>query len=258
MGKKYLAPAPPPDKKPNPTMPLLGWIAIAAAVLLVIALALMIYANFLRPQPALPAAPQLQLPDLPPAPALPQKKAEAEPGPALPQKQVEAPAAEPLPQAPPAPEKPQPSGTVTWAWQLYPVSPSILGVQIQSQMPGYQFVALGVTIWNQSTEEVPVDNNAFTLNVDNRIYRSDQFSTADAVISGLPFLAATTLAPGGTIAGQTAYMIPRSYRGVVANWQLNMPPTVTVRRIDPKVPMPNPKPAPQPAAPRPMPWDDEG
>jgi len=258
MGKRFSAPAPPSGKKSVGGMSLLGWIALITVALLIIAIAVLVYLNYVRPQPELPAAPQLQLPDLPKGPALPEKKVEDLPVPSLPQTAVVPQPQAPVTQAPPPPEKKEPSGTVTWSWQLYPVTPSILGVQIQGQMPGYVFVALGIQIWNDCTENVPVDNNGFTLNVDNRIYRSDQFSTADAVINGLPFLASTTLAPGGRIQGQTAYMIPRTYSRVGADWQLNMPATVKVVRVDPKstvVPSGQYTPPAQPK--REMPWDDE-
>ncbi|MCE5237964.1 hypothetical protein LLH23_05680 [bacterium] len=260
MGKRFsAAAAPSPGKKPRAGLPLYAWIALIVIGLLIVAIAVLVYFNYVRPQPELPAAPQVQLPDLPKGPALPEKKVEDAPSAALPQTQVTPQPQAPLAQAPPQPQKPQPSGTVTWAWQLYPVTPSILGVQIQNQMPGYQFVAMGIQIWNDCTENVPVDNNAFTLNVDNRIYRSDQFSTADAVINGLPFLTATTLAPGGRVQGQTAYMIPRVYSRISADWQLQMPATVKVRRVDPKSAV---VPAGQYTPPTPQPkgeapWDDE-
>lgn len=259
MGKRFSGAAPATGKPAGGAMPLWAWIALAAIALLIAIIAVLVYLNYMRPQRELPAAPQVQLPDLPKGPALPEKKVEDVPAPSLPQAQVVPQPQPPVTQAPPAPAKQEPSGTVTWSWQLYPVTPSILGVQIQNQMPGYVFVAMGLQIWNESTENVPVDNNAFTLNVDNRIYRSDQFSTADAVINGLPFLASTTLAPGGRVQGQTAYMIPRVYTRVGADWQLNLPPTIKVRRVDPKsavVPSQNyTPPAPQPKGE--MPWDDE-
>ena len=226
-----------PVGKPDGKMKLMGIIAIIVAVLLLIVIAVALWST-LHPKAPLPPAPATKLPDLP-TPALPearQKPLETAP---LPETKVPA-----LPQAPvtevqpqPKEEPAQPSGTVTWRWMLYPVSPSILGQQIQGSMAGFQFVALGVTIYNQSTENVAVDNNAFSLNVDGKIYRSDQFSTADAVISGFPFLAPTTLAPGGTVAGQTAFMIPRVFSRVSADWQINVPKTVKVVRVDPGTPL---------------------
>ncbi|MEN6545192.1 MAG: DUF4352 domain-containing protein [Armatimonadia bacterium] len=235
-----------PPGKPDGKMKLMGVIAIVAAVLLLIVIALALWTT-LHPKAPLPAAPATNLPDLP-APALPearQKPIEAAP---LPETKVPAAPQAPVTEVQPQPkeEAPQPSGTVTWRWLLYPVSPSILGQQIQGSMSGFQFVALGVTIYNRSTENVAVDNNAFSLNVDGKIYRSDQFSTADAVISGFPFLSPTTLAPGGTVSGQTAFMIPRVFSRVVADWQINVPKTVKVVRVDPAAPF---APAARPAAP---------
>lgn len=225
-----------PPGKPDGKMKLMGIIAIIAAILLLIVVALVLWTT-LHPKAPLPAAPATNLPNVP-TPALPeasQKPIEAAP---LPETKVPAAPKAPVTEVQPQPkeEAPQPSGTVTWRWLLYPVSPSILGQQIQGSMSGFQFVALGVTIYNQSTENVAVDNNAFSLNVDGKIYRSDQFSTADAVISGFPFLSPTTLAPGGTVAGQTAFMIPRVFSRVIADWQINVPKTVKVVRVDPAAP----------------------
>jgi len=53
------------------------------------------------------------------------------------------------------------------------------------------------------------------------------------------------------------YMIPERYRQVMAAWQLTVPPTVKVVRVDPKVPVVDtrqPQATPQPQA---MPWGDE-
>lgn len=247
----------PKAQKPPPSGPStkpLGVIAVIAALLLAAAMAIIIYTAMHRHNAPLPAGPATNVP-IPSA--LPEVKQKDLPQAALPQTNVPA-----IPEAPvtkveppPVEKAPEASGTVTWRWMCYPVSPSILGVQIQSQMPGYQFVALGVTIYNQSTENVPVDNNAFSLNVDGRLFRSDQFSTADAVISGLTFLTAQTLAPGGSTAGQTAFMIPNAYGKIMANWSLSLPPGVKVVRVDPVVPLQQPQQA--APAPRPKNQDDE-
>jgi len=93
--------------------------------------------------------------------------------------------------------------------------------------------------------------------VDNRIYTSEIWSTASAVFGGLPYMVPTTLAPGGRFGGYTVYMIPERFSRVTANWQLTVPPTVKVVRVDPKVPVVDtrqPQATPQPQA---MPWGDE-
>ena len=226
----------PQGPPPNGRMKLLGLLAVIAGVLLFLALGLIVYQNFFRPQKALPEAPQVQLPPLPSAPGLPEKKVTDTPAPGLPETKVEAPAAPALPQAPPPPEKKEPSGTVTWAWQLYQIP---LTFVVTVPTPGYQTVALGVTVWNQSTENVPVGNehNEFSVNVDNKIYTSEIWSTASAVFGGLPYMVPTTLAPGGTFGGYTVYMVPQRFSRAMANWQVSVPPTVKVVRIDPKTPV---------------------
>jgi hypothetical protein len=247
-----MAKLPPPKVKPSRpagSMRLLGIIALIAAVLLAAAIGLLIVRALTKSNAPLPAGPATVVPV---PQGLPEVRQPNLPQAALPETQVPS-----IPQAPvtkietPAAPPPEASGTVTWRWMCYPVSPSILGVQIQSQMPGYQFVALGVTVYNQSSENVPVDNNAFWLNVDGRIYHSDQFSTADAVINGLPFLTAMTLAPGGTVGGQTAFMIPATYGRIAANWNLSLPKGVKVVRVDPVTPVQQPRQAPPAAQPRP-------
>lgn len=258
MGKRFAAVGPPPGKKPAAGMPLFGWIALAAVALLIIAIAVLVYVNYVRPQRELPAAPQLQLPDLPKGPALPEKKVEDLPAPSLPETTVKPKPQAPLAEAPPPPEKKEPSGTLTWSWQLYRINPTMV-VNMGNSMPGYQFVALGISVWNDSTENVPVsnDHNEFAVNVDNRIYVSEIWSTASAVFGGLPYMVPTTLAPGGRFGGYTVYMIPERFSRVTANWQLNLPPTVKVVCIPPKVPViqsQQPQPTPQPSQ---MPWDDE-
>jgi len=93
--------------------------------------------------------------------------------------------------------------------------------------------------------------------VDNRTYTSEIWSTASAVFGGLPYMVPTTLAPGGRFGGYTVYMIPERFSRVTANWQLTVPPTVKVVRVDPKVPVVDtrqPQATPQPQA---MPWGDE-
>lgn len=248
----------PKSERPDGRMRLLGTLAIIAGILLVLALGLLAYQNFFRPQKALPEAPQMQLPDLPAGPALPEKKVTDTPAPGLPETKVVPPAAPALPQAPPPPpEAPKPSGTVTWSWQLYQIPLSFV---VTVPTPGYQTVALGVTVWNQSTENVLVSNeqNQFSVNVDNKIYTSEIWSTASAVFGGLPYMVPTTLAPGGTVGGYTVFMIPQRLNNVMAAWQVNVPPTVKVVRMDPKAPIvQSQQPQAQPAVPQPRMPDDE-
>jgi hypothetical protein len=247
----------PKSERPDGRAKLLGTLAILAGVLLLLIIGLVVYQNFFRPQKALPEAPQVVLPPLPAAPGLPEKKVTDTPAPGLPETKVVPPAAPALPQAPPPPQKQEPSGTVTWAWQLYQIP---LTFVVTVPTPGYQTVALGVTIWNQSTENVLVSNeqNQFTVNVDNKIYASEIWSTASAVFGGLPYMVPTTLAPGGTVGGYTVFMIPQRFNAAMANWQVNVPPTVKVVRIDPKVPViASQQPQAQPAMPQPRLPEDE-
>lgn len=229
------------------------WLAIAASVLLVFGLAALVYLNFFRPQPALPTATEVQLPPLPAGPPLPQKRVEAPAAPSLPEAPAKAPVQPALPQAPPPPEKKEPAGTVTWAWQLYEINPTLV-VGLGDKMPGYMFVALGVTVWNNSTEKVPFGNehNEFTLIVDNKIYTAEIWSTASAVISGLPYMVPTTLGPNSSVGGYTVFLIPKQFGQIMAQWRINLPPTVKIVRLDPKVPVIRAQ-AMSPAAPAPAP-----
>lgn len=226
-------------KKFDGRMKLLGIIAIITVILLVAALLFMLILNAQKPQSPLPAAPLGKLPPLPDAPSV--AKVEAEPVPQSPLPEVEA---EPVPQEPvtktEAPPQPQgPSGTITWYWQLYEINPQILGVSMGDKMPGYLYVALGISVVNQSTANVTVSNeqNQFKLNVDNRLYSSDLWKTAEAVISGLKFLVPTELAPGGSIGGYTVFMMPEQYRQVMPIWNLSVPEGVRVVRVDPRNPL---------------------
>lgn len=246
MGKRAPVVAPPSGKKPAAAIPLFGWIALAVIGVLVVVIAVLLYLNYERSQRELPAVPEMHLPDLPKGPELPQKQVDDIQAPSLPQVSVKAPPSTPVSQANPQPEKKEPSGTVTWQWQLYQIP---LTFVVTVPTPGYQTVALGISVWNDSTENVPVgnDHNEFTVNADNRIYQSEIWSTASAVFGGLPYMVPTTLAPGGRFGGYTVYMIPEKFNRVMAYWQLNLPASVRVVRVDPKVAViPSAQPQPQP------------
>ena len=216
----------------------MGIMAIAAAVLLALAMGLMVYKAITRPNAPLPASPatnvpvpsglpEVNQPNLPQA-ALPETKV-----PSLP----EAPVTKVEP--PPAPE-PEPTGTVSWKWQLYELNPTLIDVGMQGVLPGQIFVSLGVTVYNQSTANVEVSNekDEFTINVDNVIYKASLWSTgASALIRGIPVLAPATLAPNGNIAGQMSYLIPGQFKQITINWQTKVPKGVQVVRIDPKQPI---------------------
>ena len=141
--------------------------------------------------------------DLPPATAPPLTRTQVQAPPQESLAEVQTTAPEPAPVA---------SGTITWKWLLYPVTPTVLGISVGQRMPGYQFVALGVTIVNRSTIPVDVDNNAFTVTIDGRTYSSEVWSTGHAMIQGMAFLAPAKLEPGGEMSGFTGYMIPQQFR----------------------------------------------
>jgi hypothetical protein len=245
------APYPPPENRSRQTVLL----AIIAGVLLlaIVVLALIMGGRSNAPLPANP----VDTASLPLAPPLPDVRQQNLPAttPPLPETRVQAPPQEPVTEVRTPEPEPEPSGTITWKWLLYPVNPTVLGISVGRLMPGYQFVALGVTIVNRSTVPVDVDNNAFTITVDGRTYVSEVWSTGHAVIQGMPFLAAATLEPGGSMSGFTGYMIPLQIRRAVANWRPLVPPTVKVERVDPPSPMSGPPaPAPSPSA---SPFADE-
>lgn len=202
-------PIKPAGKKPDGRMKLLGIIAIVTVVVLAAALLLLLILNNKSTSP-LPAAPTGSLPPLPNAPSVAKVDADAVPMSPLPETQAQPVPQEPMTKVEAPPPQAGPSGTITWYWQLYEINPSIIGVSMGDKMPGYLYVALGISVVNQSTVNVMVTNeqNQFKLNADNRLYASDLWKTAEAVISGLKFLVPTELAPGGRLGGYTVFMVP--------------------------------------------------
>lgn len=253
-----LPPAAKLPARPQGPMRSLGVIAIVIAVLLTLAISLLIYKALSRPGNPLPAAstegvpvpsglPQAPHPNLPQA-ALP----EATPPP------PQTPVAETAPGPTPTPP-PQPSGTITWWWQLYQVQPSFISQYLGNPLPGYNFVALGITVRNQSNIDVEVsnDNDEFTLNVDNRSYRADVLRAADAIFfNKLPYLVKSTVRPEGRADGFTVYPIPARYGRVTVDWRPRVPATVRVVRVDPQVPVVG-NPAPATQVPTQSPLDDQ-
>lgn len=248
-------PRPQEPKLPDGRMRLLWIIALLAALLMAVAMGLLAWKALHPTRAPLPSGPSTSIPTLPSAPALPEVRQQNLPQAPLPQTNVPAAPQSPVTEVtpPPLPQKAQPSGKVIWRWQLYQTNPQIMGVGIQEQTPGALFLALGVTIYNQSTESITVGNehNEFSLNVDNRIYTSEVFSTAANVISGFSPMVPTTLAPGGTFNGQTTFVVTGRFQHVMPNWQMNLPPGVKLERVDPAQPViwlrPASTPAPAPA-----------
>lgn len=231
------------------------WAAIIAALVLLALLAFLVWSSMQPTRAPLPQAEVSNLPRLPSGPSVTQAEQMQLPN-APPLTQAEQ---QQLPSGPPvtqAEAPPQASGVITWEWALYKVNPTVLGVPMGEQMPGHQFVAVGVTIYNQSSVSVDVDHNAFRLTVDRRVYTTDVWSSANAVVGGMPFLGPTTLLPNATLDGFTGFMIPEQYQSAMADWQPRVPPTVEVRRIDPATTQPESTGLPQPEPPS-APWDDE-
>lgn len=231
-------PLPPKSAPSDGRMKFMGIIAIVAAVLLALAIGLMIYKAVARPNAPLPAGPATNVP----VPgALPEVKQQNLPQAALPETNV--PSAPQVPVTkiePPAPKAAEPSGTISWEWQLYEISPTVIDYSMQGVLPGQVFVSLGVTVYNQSTEHVDVSNehDEFTINVDNKIYKASLWSSgASALIRGIPVLTPVTLAPKGETAGQMSYIIPGQFSKIAAEWQPKVPKGVQVVRIDPKQPV---------------------
>lgn len=223
------------EKKPRPGLSpvLIG--AVLVGIVLLAALGWMLYRSFGRTEAPLPESPAQNLPALPPGPPLPETKQELPPpGEPLTKTEAELPPGKPVTEAAPAPPpEPQASGQITWSWALYPVSPQVLGVPLNPS-PGFQFVALGVTIRNQSTVPVSVDHNNFFVTADGRSYAAELISSA-ITFNQLPFLAPTTLQPGATMGGCVGYMIPASYARVSADWRPpGVPSTVKIVRVDPQ------------------------
>lgn len=236
-----MAKSAPPAKMPGKRdrqMNIMGIMAIIAAVLLAVAVGVMLYKGMKRPNAPLPAGPATNVP-MPGA--LPEVKQQNLPQAALPETKV--PAAPEVPVTkiePPAPKEAEPTGTISWKWQLYELNPTAIDVGMQGVLPGQIFVSLGVTVYNQSTANVEVTNekDEFTINADNVIYKASLWSTgASALIRGIPVLTPATLAPNGNVAGQMTYLIPGQFKQISINWQPKVPKTVQVVRIDPKQPI---------------------
>lgn len=223
--------------KPDKRMNLMGIIAIVAAVLLAVAVGLMLYKAMKRPNAPLPAGPATNIP-MPGA--LPEVKQQNLPQAALPETKVPAAPEVPVTKIEPPAKEPEPTGTVSWKWQLYELNPTAIDVGMQGVLPGQIFVSLGVTVYNQSTANVEVTNekDEFTINADNVIYKASLWSTgASALIRGIPVLTPATLAPGGNVAGQMSYLIPGQFKQITVNWQPKVPKGVQVVRIDPSQPV---------------------
>ena len=240
-GKPVIGPGPPGGKPGGGWRPL--WI-IAALTLLVFAavFGFLIYKATQKTEAPLPAGPPAQAAQIPAAPGLPEVKQENVPAaPGLPETrpvpQPQAPVTETKP-PPPPPPPPEPTGTITWWWLLRPLNPSVLGEDMGDKLPGQQFVALGVTIVNNSTAPVGIDPNDFSLWVDGAVYPTHTFATAQGVMSGVPLLNWQTLGPGARTAGGTSFVIPDRFRRVVAFWQPKQapPPSVKIVRVDPSSP----------------------
>lgn len=254
-----MAKLPPAKKAPAPGRNrTLGIVAIAAAVVLALLMGFLIYSAMQRRNAPLPAGPATNVPV---PQALPEVNQPNLPQAALPETQVPAAPQVPVTQVtpPPVEKEPDPSGTITWWWQLYQVTPSFISMYLGNPLPGHVFVALGVTVQNQSTVDVEVSNDRdeFSLNVDNRLYRADVLRTADAIFfNNVPYLVKTTLRPGGRANGFTVYPIPVRYSQVTVEWHPNVPRTVQVVRVDPKTPLIT---GPQPASNVPVksPLDEE-
>lgn len=217
----------------------MGIMAIVAAVLMALAVGVMIYNAMKRPNAPLPASPAT---DVPVPSGLPEVNQKDLPQAALPETTVPTLPEVPITKVePPAPAKePEPTGTVSWKWQLYELNPTAIDVGMQGVLPGQIFVSLGVTVYNQSTANVDVSNekDEFTINVDNVIYKASLWSTgASALIRGIPVLVPATLAPNGNVAGQMSYLIPGQFKQITINWQSKVPKGVQVVRIDPKQPI---------------------
>lgn len=233
-------PAKPPVPQAEGRVKWMGIIAIVAAVLLALAMGLLIYKALTRPNAPLPSNPATAVP----VPSgLPEVNQPNLPAAALPETNVPT-----LPQAPvtkveppPAPEKePEPTGTISWKWQLYELNPTVIDVGMQGALPGSIFVSLGVTVYNQSTANVEVSNehDEFLVNVDNVLYKASLWSSgASALIRGIPVLSPATLAPNGSVAGQMSYVIPGQFKQISIQWQPKVPKGVQVVRIDPKQPI---------------------
>jgi hypothetical protein len=221
---------PPVKGKPPAQQRNLWLIAIPVVLVVAVLMGFLIYKIAHKPQGALPTT-VAETTDLPAPQPLPAVKESTEPAPAaLPEvKKPEGTQAPVVEAAPPKP--PENKGTITWRWALYPVNAQILGVPLEAT-PGYQFAALGVTIYNQSNASVAVDHNAFRVNVDGRVYAAELISSA-ITFQQMPFLIAATLQPDANMAGCIGYMIPVQYRTVVAEWQVIVPPGIKVVRVDP-------------------------
>jgi hypothetical protein len=251
MGKPPLSPKPAADRR----MRLMGILAIIAALLLALAIGIMIYKAMARPGAPLPAGAATGVP-IPSA--LPDVKQKDLPQAALPEAKVPEVPQAPVPkvEAPPVEKAPEPSGTVTWRWQLYPITPTAFGQAIQPILPGFTTVALGLTVYNNSTVNIEVGNerDEFTVNADNRIYKADVWQSAASIFfNGLPYLQQTTLAPGGRADGFTVFAVPANARKITVDWRHSVPSTVKVVRVDPQTPIVQP----QQAAPAPRRANDE-
>ena len=233
-----LPPKPTAPVKPDKRMNLMGIIAIIAAILLAAAMGIMVYKAMTHRNAPLPAGPATNVP----VPgALPEVKQQNLPEAALPETKV--PSAPEVPVTkiePPAPKETEPSGTISWKWQLYEISPTVIDYSMQGVLPGQIFVSLGVTVYNQSTANVDISNehDEFTVNVDGKICKASLWSSgASALIRGIPVLTPITLAPGGNTAGQMSYIIPGRFNKLTVDWQPKVPKGVQVVRIDPKQPV---------------------
>lgn len=213
-------------------------IALVAGLLLLVFAGMMLYER-LSPGAALPDV-QHEPPQLPEAAPLPDVQheppqlPETAPLPDVQQEPPQLPETAPLPEVQPAPTpaQPQAGGNVIWRWMLYPVNAAALGIPLNPS-PGYQFVALGITVENRSTENVQIDHNQFSINIDGRVYQPELISSA-ITFQQMPFLTSATIQSNASHSGCIGFMIPAQYRQVVAAWQHNLPPTVRVVRVDPQ------------------------
>ena len=237
-GKPVGAPLPAGGQPGDHKRPL---VIIAVLTILVFAgvIVFLLYRMTEKTEAPLPAGPAPGSVQLPAAPGLPEVRQQNIPSAGgLPETNVP-----PKPQAPvtetqPPPPPPEPTGTITWWWLLRPLNPSVLGEDMGDKLPHQQFVALGVTIVNNSTGSVGVDPNDFSLWVDGSVYPTQTFATAQGVMSGVPLLNWQTLGPGARTAGGTSFVIPDRFSRVVANWQPKQapPPAVKIVRMDPPTP----------------------